>query len=196
MAKAKKEKPVLDVEKALTLYQITSELQQITDSIIENGGECDEQTFAALQLWQEEFTIKVEKICHVIASKIDGPRQYFERVKAAADAKIKQLDATEKSLKKYILRGMVDTDTKSIKRDDGLFSVSLCDGRTSVEILDEKKLPYKYVEIVEVIKKKTDLIKKDMEAGEKVEGARLMRGEPYLRIISKAAKAEGEKENG
>lgn len=192
MAKQKKE-PV-DIEKALTLYRITDELRQITDSIIENGGECSDETFTALQLWQEEFTVKVEKICHVIASKIDAPRSYFENVKAAADAKIKQLDQAEKNLKKYVMRGMIDTDAKSIKRDDGLFSVSLRDGSAGVEITDEKKLPYEFTEIVELIKPKTAAIKEALLAGAEIPGARLVYGEKYLMIRSKTAK--GDNDNG
>lgn len=191
MAKQKKE-PV-DVSKALTLYQITSELQQITNTIMDAGGECNEETFKALQCWQEELTIKAEKICHVIELKINAPRSYYEKVKAAASAEIEKLDKTEKNLKKYLAHGMADTNTKSIKRDDGLFSISLCDGKASVQITDEGKLPHELVSVVELVKPKTKEIKEALERGENIPGAMLVYGEKYL-MIRNAGKKENNDE--
>lgn len=190
MAKQKKE-PV-DVSKALTLYQITSELQQITNAIMDAGGECDEQTFKALQEWQEEFTIKAEKICHVIELKINAPRNYYEKVKAAASAEIEKLDKAEKNLKKYLAQGMADTNTKSIKRDDGLFSVSLCDGRAGVQIADEGKLPHEFVSVFQLVKPKTKEIKEALGRGENIPGATLVYGDKYLMIRNAGKKVDND----
>ena len=71
---------------------------------------------------------------------------------------------------------------KSIKKNDGLFSVSLCEGKTAVRIENENILPVDLVEIVEVTRPKTAEIKARIESGEDVPGATVERGESYVTI--------------
>ena len=49
-----------------SLYEIQDELQQIIDTIEENGGEVDEFTEEALKIKQEEFESKIESYCNAI----------------------------------------------------------------------------------------------------------------------------------
>ena len=49
-----------------SLYEIQDELQQIIDTIEENGGEVDEFTEEALKIKQEEFENKIENYCNAI----------------------------------------------------------------------------------------------------------------------------------
>lgn len=49
-----------------SLYEIQDELQQIIETIEENGGEIDEFTEEALKIKQEEFESKIESYCNAI----------------------------------------------------------------------------------------------------------------------------------
>lgn len=49
-----------------SLYEISDELQQIVDTIEENGGEVDEFVEEALQIKQEELETKIENYCNLI----------------------------------------------------------------------------------------------------------------------------------
>lgn len=51
MAKAKKEQTTEDI-RALSAIEIAVKLRTITEAIIEAGGECNDETMAALQNWQ------------------------------------------------------------------------------------------------------------------------------------------------
>jgi len=189
MAKAKKE-PV-DNSKALAAITIAGELQNIVNSIIEAGGECDDATMAQLATWTERLEVKAENI-GLVKMRLESDAAYFKQVEEAARAQRKSRESAVGRLTKYLARCMEIADVKSIRRNDGLFSISLCDGRAGVEILDEKKLPYEFTEIVELVKPKTAAIKEALQLGESVPGASLVFGEKYLQIRSKAAKAEGE----
>jgi hypothetical protein len=106
----------------------------------------------------------------------------------------KSKEAAVKRLTEYLARCMSVAGVKSIKKDDGLFSISLVAGRASCQITDEKKLPFDLVEVVELIKPKTPAIKEALERGEQVPGATLEYGEPFISIRIKSAK--GEENNG
>ncbi|NLH78188.1 MAG: hypothetical protein GX465_14245, partial [Acidobacteria bacterium] len=94
----------------------------------------------------------------------------------------KARENTIERLRKYLAGAMQMADVKSIKRNDGLFSISLVDGRDTVEIDDQKKIPMDLCDIVEVIRPLKEKIAERIAAGETVPGAHIERGEPYVMI--------------
>jgi len=179
-AKKKVENPET-TERAMSAIEIAGELRAITDSIIEAGGECNDETFAQLQNWQAALEVKAENI-GLVKERIEAEIEYFKRIEEAARARRKARENTIDRLRKYLAVAMQAANTKSIKRNDGLFSISLVDGRESVQIDDINKLPMDLCEIVEVVKPRADAIKERLTSGQQVPGAHIERGEPYVTI--------------
>ena len=168
-------------ERALTAIEIATELRTITEAIIEAGGECDDDTLAALTSWQAALEVKAENI-GLVERRIEAECEYFRKIEEAARSRRKARENTIIRLRKYLAGAMQMAGTKRIKRNDGLFSISLVNGRESVEIDDIAKIPMDLCEIVEVVKPRTDAIKERLTAGQEVPGAHLERGEPYVMI--------------
>lgn len=191
MAKSKKE-PV-STELVTTAIGISSELRQIVEQIEANGGECDDATFAALQGWQAALEVKAESIAHV-KLRLESEAAYWQQYEDAARAMRKSKEAAVKRLTDYLARCMATAGVKSIKRDDGLFSISLQQGRASVRIIDEKKIPFDLADVVELVKPRKGEIEERLKAGEQVPGATLEYGADYITIRMKLNK--GEESNG
>jgi hypothetical protein len=183
-----------DVSLVTTAIGIASELRQIVEQLEANGGECDDATFAALQGWQAALEVKAENIAHV-KLRLESEAAYWQQYEDAARAMRKSKEAAVKRLTDYLARCMATAGVKSIKRDDGLFSISLQQGRASCVIRDEKKLPFELVDVVELIKPRTAEIKERLEAGEEVPGATLEYGADYVTIRAASSK-KGEPDNG
>lgn len=180
MAKKKSENPEIE-SRALTAIEIATELRTITEAIIEAGGECNDETLAALTSWQAALEVKAENI-GLVERRIEAECEYFRKIEEAARSRRKARENTISRLRKYLAGAMQMAGTKSIKRNDGLFSISLVDGRESVQIDDTNKLPLDMCEIIEVIKPRTDAIKERLTSGQEVPGAHIERGEPYVMI--------------
>jgi len=191
MAKAKKE-PV-DVEKALSMIEIAQELKFVVDNIVDAGGECDDVTLAALVNWQAAVEVKAENIGHV-KLRLENEAAYYKQIEEAARARRKARESAVERLTGYLARCMGVAGVKSIKRNDGLFSFSLCNGRAQCVINDEGKLPYDLVSVVELIKPKTAEIKALLEAGQQIPGAELQFGQDYVTIRSANNKEKKEDE--
>ena len=193
MAKAAK-KP--DTAMVTSAIGIASELQQIIADIEANGGECSDEIFAALQNWQAALEVKAENIAHV-KMRLEADAGYWQQYEDAARAMRKSKEAAVKRLTEYLARCMSVAGVKSIKKDDGLFSISLVAGRASCQITDEKKLPFDLVEVVELIKPKKKEIQEALEAGREIPGAALEFGNEYVMVRAmRSKKAEGENDNG
>ena len=180
MAKAKKDTTAEDT-RAMTAIEIAVELRTITEAIIEAGGECDDATMAALNGWNAQLEVKAENIA-LIKERIESEIGYFKRIEEQARARRKARENTIERLRKYLAGAMQMADVKSIKRNDGLFSISLVDGRDTVEIDDQNKIPMDLCDIVEVIRPLKERIAERIAAGETVPGAHIERGEPYVTI--------------
>lgn len=189
MAKTQKEKP--NTGMVTSAIGIAAELQDIVARIESAGGECDDDTLAALVNWQAALEVKAENIGHV-KLRLEADAAYWQQYEDAARAMRKSKEAAVKRLTEYLARCMSVAGVKSIKRTDGLFNISLVAGRSSCQISDEKKLPYDLVSVVEVIKPKTAEIKERLEKGEQVPGASLEYGADYVMIRAAGNKKTGE----
>jgi len=190
MAKAKKEAP--NTAMVTSAIGIAAELQQIVAGLEANGGECDDETLAALRSWSAALEVKAESIAHV-KLRLEADAGYWQQYEDAARAMRKSKEAAVKRLTEYLARCMAMAGVKSIKKDDGLFSISLVAGRASCQITDEKKLPFELVDVVELIKPRKKEIQEALEAGQQIPGAALEYGNEYVMIRAKSSKKpEGE----
>lgn len=174
---------------AVTGIEIATELRSILATVEANSGECSDAEYAALKEWSAAFEVKAENIC-LAKSSMEAQMAYFKTIEDAARARRKSLENAWEGLKKYLAHLMAETGTTQIKKTDGLFTISLCPGRSKTVIDDEKKLPYAMVEVVEVVRPKTDSIKTALEAGAEVPGAHLETGTPYVTIRAAGASSK------
>jgi hypothetical protein len=177
----KKKDPAVIEQKAMTAFDIANELKMVTTKIIEAEGVLEEGDIEALNKWQASLEIKAENIGHV-KERIDLEAALYKGYEEKARARRKACEAAADNLRKYLASCMSQAGIKSIKKADGLFSISLCDGRESVVIDDVKALPLDCVEDRVVIEAKKDVIKTKLAAGESVDGAHIETSSPYVVI--------------
>ena len=186
---AKKKEQTAGIIVSPTLFEIANELRTVIDRIIENGGEVDEQTMTTLADWREKLEEKAEKVA-VAKVILDAECAKYKAFEEAARTRRKSREAAIAGIKDYLCRSMIAADVQKIKKNDGLFTISLSEGRTTVSIDDKNALPFDLTEIVEDVRPKMDEIKRRLEAGEVVPGASLRTGDPYVTIRGGIAKIE------
>lgn len=167
--------------RALTTMQIADELRLLTEQVIEAGGEITEAQFLALKDWNAQLEVKAQNIALLFEQKASDAA-FFKAVEDKAKQRRKAIENTCDRLREYLAAAMAQASVKSIK-SDGLFSITLCDGRESVQIEDPGKLEIgRFARIVESIQPDKDAIKAAIDAGETVAGAHVETGKPYLMI--------------
>lgn len=182
MAKSTKKEVSTEIAvKAASAMTIASEILGIVGQIIENGGECSDETLVMLQGWQAALEIKANNI-GLVKARLESDIEYYKVIEESARARRKTTENTIDRLKSYLKDCMKTADMKSIKGD--LFSFSVVEGRIKTVVENPNALPFDYVNVVEVIQPKTDAIKTALEAGQEVPGAHLERGEDYVMIRS------------
>ena len=178
---AKKIKDEGQEARALTTMQVADELRTLADQIIEAGGEITEGQFLALKEWNAALETKAQNIALLFEQKA-AEASFYKTVEDKAKARRKSIENTCDRLREYLAAAMATAGVKSIKAD-GLFSISLIDGRESVQIEDPGKLEIgRFAKIVESIQPDKDAIKAAIDAGETVAGAHVETGKPYLMI--------------
>lgn len=178
---AKKSNPEIEI-KAMTAFEIAAELRQVVQAVIDAEGECSDDQYAALQQWTAALEVKGENIAHVL-ERLDNEAEFYQQIEKRAYARAKARTDAAVRLKKHLAECMMTAGVKSIKKTDGLFSITLCDGRASVKIDDPARLVIgETVDIVEELKPRTSEIKRLLEGGTEVPGAHLEYGQPYLMV--------------
>jgi len=188
MAKTTKKEVNTEIAvRATSAMTIATEILGIVGQIIENGGECDDNTLAMLQNWQAALEVKAGNI-GLVKARLESDIEYYKVIEESARARRKTTENTIERLKNYLRDCMKTADMKSIKGD--LFSFSLVDGRVKTVVENKNALPFDYVDVIEVIQPKTDAIKAALESGKEIPGAHLERGEDYVMIRSAGNKGE------
>ena len=90
-----------------TLYEISDELQQIVNTIEENGGEIDEYTEEALQIKQEELETKIENYCNLITilkSDVECCKNEKQRINSLQNTKKNIVDKLRERILEAVLK--------------------------------------------------------------------------------------------
>ncbi len=155
----------------LNLYSIEQEFVQLAERIIEAGGEVDEQIETALAINKENLEVKSAKYCYVVKDWQNDIKNIDAEIERLTSLKNNREKAIE-NLKDKVKNAMLLYGIKSIKSQN--ISLNLTPSK-AVIIEDADEIPAKYIKkttkVTETISK-TD-IKKDLEAGLEVAGARL-----------------------
>ena len=151
-----------------SLFQINSELVDVTNLLIENGGVLTPELETRLQIAENELKSKSVNYYHVI-KQIEAETTLIDaEIKRLQDLKKSRINTVEK-LENSLLYSMnlhgiekIDTDTLkiSIRRSK------------SVEVVDIDLLPFNCLKIEKKAVKSE--IKKLIEAGMEVEGAKIV----------------------
>jgi hypothetical protein len=162
----------------LTLYNITNKFTELM-SKAEEG-----------ELTEEEYNTLGEELAIELQNKSAGIIGYIQNEEALIDAidnQIKRLQDLKKSkqnkldkFKEYTKDNMNKLEIPKIETELGILSVNK--SPISVEITDEDRIPEKYKKIIQTIKIDKVAIKKDIEAGNDIDGAQLSSGNTYLKI--------------
>jgi hypothetical protein len=162
----------------LSLYNITNKFTELM-SKAEEG-----------ELTEEEYNTLGEELAIELQNKSAGIIGYIQNEEALIDAidnQIKRLQDLKKSkqnkldkFKEYTKDNMNKLEIPKIETELGILSVNK--SPISVEITDEDRIPEKYKKIIQTIKIDKVAIKKDIEAGNDIDGAQLSSGNTYLKI--------------
>ena len=90
-----------------SLYKIQDELQQIINTIEENGGEIDEHTEEALQIKQEELETKIENYCNLITvlkSDVECCKNEKQRINSLQNTKKNIVDKLRERILEAVLK--------------------------------------------------------------------------------------------
>lgn len=151
----------------LSLYELKNEHHLICEALEENGGEITPEIEEMLAINAENFAVKAEGYCEIIAKYMALAEQAKER-KAQIDRVQKIAENTARRMKERLQQAMEEYDLP--KLEIGLHKLSF---RTSkaVEITDEAKIPNIYIKVSTSVDKSA--LRSDLMAGKIVEGAEL-----------------------
>lgn len=153
-----------------SIFQISTELQTIVNQIIETGGEITPEIEQSLQISEAELGTKSVKYGYAI--------KQMEFDNKAIDDEIKRLQAMKKTRTNAIdrLKNVLSTTMQSFdipEIDTPTMKINFRKS-TSVEIIDEEKIPAEFVTIKQTTTVCKVDIKKALKDGDKVAGAQLV----------------------
>lgn len=164
----------------MKLYEISRELMKLEEAIEIGSKEevleiCAKEYFAM----EGEFEDKIEKTGYLMINQ----KSEEIALKNEIHRLQQRLDTMKNKrgwLKAYLKNHMEANNVLKLPFTN--FNVSVVKNPPSVEIWDEKKVPSRFVEIVETHKIKKNEIKEVLKSGKEVDGATLVTNKTNLRI--------------
>lgn len=145
------------------------------------------ETKADFWLTEKEIDEKLSELYWEIAKKENGVYWYYKNLnktielaedyKKQMDEKIKKLKYTQKKLKELVIDAYANTDRLPAYSE---FNPVKIMESTSVDIIDESKIPAKYWIKVETTKIDKRTLLKDLKAGHNIPGCDLKK-KPYVK---------------
>ena len=165
---------VLPTYQALTLYELSQDYRQamaeLTDPELELPPEVIADTLEGLQGSVEDKAINIAKFFRNLEAVTDAIKQ----AEARMAQRRKTMEARIAWLKDYLKQNLEGCGIQKI--ESPWFVLAVQNNPWAVEISDEDAIPAKYKEKVVTLKLDKLAIKKALEEGKKVPGARLTRG--------------------
>jgi len=160
------------------LYEIGDDFRELQRML--EDTDIDPATLAdTIDAIETEFDVKAQQVTVVIAN-ISAPLDAIADQISRLEAKQKAIKNKVKSLTNYVRTNMERLDKKKIEGD--LFNITLALGRESVIVADVDDLPDEYVTVKTTTSADKKAIKDAIDAGKKVFGAHIERGQSSLRI--------------
>ena len=166
-------------EKKFTLYSITQKLESINHELQSNCGEMSDEIELLLTDLSLELKTKTDGVVDFIkreTAKIDERKKRIDEISKFNKTKINALD----SFKNYVLMCMDRINEKKIEGTMG--AITKKKPSSKLEIFDQDRIPVEYIEYVKTLKIDTAVIKKQIQAGHDVPGAKIVDGKASLLI--------------
>jgi hypothetical protein len=112
--------------------------------------------------------------------KAEAEMAYLKGEARRYTGKAKRIEAMLDDAKDLLMYVMEKLQTDKLRGH--VTTISKCEGLYSLKLDDESLLPAEYVDEITVRIPKSDLIKRDLMANKPVPGARLERGDDYIRF--------------
>ena len=166
-------------EKKVSLYSISDELIKINEELKTTNGEITPEMERVLSRLSVELSVKVDGVVDYIKQQTS----HIEEIKNRRDELSNMHKTKENELdrfKKYVCLCM---DMLKEKKLAGKFgSITKRKTGKKLEIFDQDKIPSEYVEVVRTFKIDSAVIKKQIESGIMVDGAKLVDGKESILI--------------
>ena len=151
-----------------SLFQINSELVEVTNLLIENGGELTPELETRLQIAESELKAKSVNYYHVIKELESTTNMIDAEIKRLQELKKSRVNTIEKLENALIysmnLHGIEKIETETLK-------ISTRKSK-SVEVVDIDKLPFNCLKIEKKAIKSE--IKKMLDEGMEIQGAKIV----------------------
>lgn len=158
----------------MSLYAITSEHRALCEMLEASGGEITPEIEEALALNAETFVTKADGYCEVIAKYNGLAKMAGERIKQLQVVK-RIAENAERRMKERLMLAMTEYELPKV--ESGVHTMVL---RTTkaVEILDEARIPNKYIKVETSVDKAQ--LRADMLEGAEVEGAKIVENKSLM----------------
>lgn len=161
------------------LYELSTELATINNDLVDSDGEISEALEARLDAAQLGFHAKVEGIAKWMLD-IEGVEGAIDGEIARLQRKAKCAAALRERLKAYVKESMERAGVQKV--ESATVTLRIQKNPPSVDVLDEKKLPGRFVTVVQTIKVDKGAVLTALKSGEDVPGAVLVSDKTHLRI--------------
>lgn len=159
--------------KAITLYEMTSDLIELLDAEI--SEEVKTEIMETIKLQMETKAENIIAVIRNYETRIDAVKAEEKRLAEYRKSEEKKLE----NLKQYTTYCMEQLGNK--KLETSLGRISLRKKPASLNIVDENKVPEQYKELIQTVKIDKAQIKKDLKEQE-IAGVELVEGEYSLQI--------------
>ena len=151
-----------------SLHSIVSSSLSITEKIIQNGGEVDDEILSQLEITENSLETKVDSYSHII-SRMKTEQTHWKAEREKLQAIEKGFKDAENRLKESLKQALIRLNKDEIIGEQKRFKLSRA---KQALIIDEAKVNENFFDIVQTKVVAKDRIKEELELGLDVEGAR------------------------
>lgn len=153
-----------------SLFQISEVMNMITQTLIENGGEINEELENLLSITQDQLKTKATDYASVIRSLEYDNQIIDQEIKRLQNIKRVRTNTIE-NLKLRLSNAMEQFEIDEIKTPTTKINFR---PSTSLQINNQDEIPAEYKTLVTDMKVDKNKIKKDLKSGKEVKGAELI----------------------
>jgi uncharacterized protein YqgQ len=165
-----------------TLYELTDELaaaQRDLTEMLDNGVISAEEYDDSLAILLDEYEVKtVGVIAHI--KNLSAQVAMYKAEIAKLNARLKSTSNSLEFYNGYLLAQMIKTGQS--EAGEGVHTAKIKQGSMRCKIIDLRYIPDKFIEKVRTEKIDKRAITAAINAGETVEGAEMVRGEPSIKL--------------
>ncbi len=172
------------------LMELVSQVTAVMDLICEDDGSKPERLPALEADLRDLIAAEENKVGAIalVMQRMESRAEAYRLDAAVLHAAADRIEGERERLRRYVLDVMLANGVKSMKSP--LASFSVLPPKERVEVYDEPAVPFALRAEIKNPPPDKAAIKRALEAGETVPGARLVTGEPSLSVRMAKSKAE------